>query len=75
MWRVTIQCSDDSWRIHSATFKAMAEKYAGNLLSSKKMAGDDRRVMSYQIEDVNDAEEFTDECMKLAGFTAMFESL
>jgi hypothetical protein len=75
MWRVTIQCSDDSWRIHGSTFKTIAEKYPTTLLSSRKMPGDDRRVMSYQIENVSDAEEFTDECLTLDGFTAIFESL
>ena len=75
MWCVTIQCSDDSWRIHGKTFKAIAERYPANLLSSKKMPGDGLRIMSYQVEEVNDAEEFTDECQKLAGFTAVFESL
>lgn len=75
MWRVTIQCSDDNWHIHATAFKTIAEKYPGTLLSSKKMPGDDRRIMSYQLEDVSDAEEFTEECQSLAGFTAMFESL
>ncbi len=75
MWCVTIQCSDDDWRVHGKAFKLFAEKYPGTLLSSKKMPGDDRRIMSYQIEDVNDAEEFTDESMKFSGFTAIFESL
>jgi hypothetical protein len=75
MWRVTIECSDDSWRIHGAAFKVMAEKYPNKLLSSRKMPGDNRRVMSYQLEAVSDAEEFTDECLTLDGFTAMFESL
>jgi hypothetical protein len=75
MWRVTIQCSDDSWRIHGKTFKAIAEKYPVTLLSSKQMPGGGLRIMSYQLEDVNDAEEFTDECQSLEGFTALFESL
>jgi hypothetical protein len=75
MWRVTIQCSDDSWRIHATAFKTIAAKYPSTLLSSRKMPGDDRRIMSYQIENVSDAEEFTDECLSLDGFTAMFESL
>jgi hypothetical protein len=75
MWRVTIQCSDDSWRVQAAAFKAIADKYSNTLLSSKKMPGDDRRIMSYQIEDVSEAEEFTEECQSLDGFTAMFESL
>jgi hypothetical protein len=75
MWRVTIQCSDDSWRIQGKAFKILAEKYPVTLLSSKKMPADDRRIMSYQIEDVSDAEEFTDACQSLTGFTALFESL
>ncbi len=75
MWRVTIECSEDSWRIHGKAFKTIAEKYPSTLLSSRKMPGDDRRLMSYQIEDVSDAEEFTDACLTLSGFTAMFESL
>ncbi len=75
MWRVTIQCSDDSWRIHGESFKTIVEKYPATLLSSKKMPGDDRRIMSYQLEAVSDAEEFTDDCQSLAGFIALFESL
>lgn len=75
MWKVTIQCSDDSWRIQANAFKAIAAKYPGTLISSKKMPGDDRRIMSYQLENVSDAEEFTEECLTLDGFTAMFESL
>jgi hypothetical protein len=75
MWRVTIQCSDDSWRIHGKTFKTIAEKYPATLLSSKQMPGGGIRLMSYQLEDVSDAEEFTDECQNLEGFTALFESL
>jgi hypothetical protein len=75
MWRVTIQCSDDTWRVQANAFKAIAEKYPGTLLSSKKMPGDDRRIMAYQIEDVSDAEAFAEECLSLEGFTAMFESL
>ncbi len=75
MWKVTIQCSDDSWRIQGAAFKEIAAKYPVTLISSKKMPGDDRRIMSYQIEDVSDAEEFTEECLKMPGFIAMFESL
>lgn len=75
MWRVTIQCSDDSWKIQGAAFKAIAEKYPSTLLSSKKMPGDDRRIMSYQVEDVSDADNFAIECQGLVGFTALFESL
>jgi hypothetical protein len=75
MWRVTIQCSDYSWRIHGKAFKIIAEKYPVTLISSKKMPEDDRRIMSYQLEEVSDAEEFTDTCQSFAGFTALFESL
>jgi hypothetical protein len=75
MWRITIECSAEDWGINSKVFKDTAAKYPSTLLSSKKMHGDDRRIMEYQIEDVNDAEEFTEECTKIAGFTAVFESL
>ena len=75
MWCVTIQCSDDSWRIYGKIFKVVAEKYPATLLSSKKMPGDGLRIMCYQLEEVNDAEEFTEECQSLGGFTAVFESL
>lgn len=75
MWRVTIQCSDDSWRVQGATFKIIADKYPATLLSSKKMPGDDRRIMAYQLEDVSDAESFAEECSVLEGFVATFESL
>ena len=75
MWKVTIQCSDESWRIQATAFKAIAEKYPATLISSKKMPGDDRRIMSYQLENVSDAEEFTEECLTLDGLSAMFESL
>jgi hypothetical protein len=75
VWQVTIQCSDNSWRLHSTAFKAIAASYPGTLLSSKKMPGDDRRIMSYQLTDVSDAEEFTAACLGIEGFTALFESL
>jgi hypothetical protein len=75
MWRVTIQCSDDSWRVQGAAFKLIADKYPATLLSSKKMPGDDRRIMSYQIEDVSDAEAFAEECSSMDGFMGVFESL
>jgi hypothetical protein len=75
VWCVTIQCSDDDWRINGKAFKLLAEKYPGTLISSKKMPSDDRRIMSYRIEDVNDAEEFTEASMELDGFMAIFESL
>lgn len=75
MWRVTINCSAESWELNSKAFNAIAEKYGGTVIGSKKMKGDGQRIMDYQIEDVNDAEEFVGECMTLPGFTAFFESL
>lgn len=75
MWRVTIQCSAESWTLHSKAFKAIADKYPGTPLSSKKMKGDGQRIMEYQLENVNDAEDFMEECLTLDGFTASFESL
>jgi hypothetical protein len=75
MWRITINCSADDWRISGTAFKDLAAKYPTTLLSSKKMHGDERRIMEYQIENVSDAEDFTEECMTIAGFTAIFESL
>ena len=75
MWRVKIECSAEDWGMNSKTFKDIAAKYPSTLLSSKKMYGDDRRIVEYQIEDVNDAEEFTEECAAINGFTAIFESL
>jgi hypothetical protein len=75
MWKVTIQCSADSWRDHAAAFKAIAARYATTALSSKKMKGDERRIMEYELENVNDAEEFIESCMTLSGFTGTFEAL
>ncbi|MBW4657167.1 MAG: hypothetical protein KME15_00700 [Drouetiella hepatica Uher 2000/2452] len=75
MWRVIIQCSAESWRHHAEAFKAIAAKYPGTPIASKKMKGDERRIMEYQLENVGDAEEFIDECLTLEGFTATFESL
>lgn len=74
MWLLTINCSAASWEIHSKAFKAIAAKYPGTPLSSKKMKGDGQRIMEYQLEDVNDVEEFMGECLTLDGFTATFES-
>jgi hypothetical protein len=75
MWRVTINCSAESWGSQGTAFKAIAEKYQGQPISSKKMKDDERRIMEYQIEDVSDAEEFVAACMTLSGFTAFFEAL
>ncbi|MEP0777176.1 hypothetical protein NDI39_06060 [Microcoleus sp. ZQ-A2] len=75
MWRVIIQCSAESWLNSATAFKAIAAKYPATLLSSIMMRADERRIMEYQLENVNDTEEFVEECMTLDGFTAMFESL
>lgn len=75
MWRVTIQCSADSWSQFGAAFKTIAEQYEGKPISSKKMKDDGRRIMEYQLEDVSEAEEFAEACLNLEGFTAFFESM
>lgn len=75
MWRVIIQCSAASWRNHAADFNAIAAQYPGKPISSKKMRDDERRIMEYEIENVGDAEEFTEACAALDGFTATFEAL
>jgi hypothetical protein len=75
MWKVTIQCSAESWRDHATAFKAIAARYPSTPLSSKKMKGDERRIMEYELENVNDAEEFIESCMTLSGFTGEFEAL
>lgn len=56
-------------------FKAIAVKYAGIPISSKKMQGDERRIMEYQIENVSDAEEFIEACAAFPEFIGTFESL
>ncbi|MBE9185544.1 hypothetical protein IQ270_12765 [Microcoleus sp. LEGE 07076] len=75
MWRLIINCSAASWDMNSKAFKALAEKYPATPLSSKKMKGDGQRIMEYQLENVNDVEDFMEECLTLDGFTASFESL
>ena len=75
MWCVTIECSAEDWQINGKAFKELITKYPATLLSSKKMHGDKRRIMAYQIENVSDAEDLTEECLTLAGFKSMFESL
>lgn len=74
MWLVTITCSTDAWKRLSTDFLAMADKYQGTCVSSKKTP-DDKRFMEYKIEDVGDAEAFESECQNLEGFTAQLESL
>lgn len=75
MWRVIIQCSAESWRTYAKAFNAIADKYPGTPIGSKKMKDDERRIMEYQFENVSDVEDFMEECMTLDGFTATFESL
>jgi hypothetical protein len=75
MWCVTIECSAEDWSTQGKIFKELVTKYPATLLSSKKMHGDERRIMAYQIENVSDAEDLTEECLTLAGFKAIFESL
>jgi hypothetical protein len=75
MWRVIVQCSAESWRTHAKAFKAIAEDYPGTPIASKKMKEDERRIMDYQFEMVNDAEEFVEACLELDGFSASFEAL
>jgi hypothetical protein len=75
MWKVTIQCSAESWSEHAEAFKAIAAQYSSTPLSSKKMKGDERRIMEYELENVDDAEEFIERCTALHGFTGTFEAL
>ncbi|NJR50229.1 MAG: hypothetical protein HC780_12335 [Leptolyngbyaceae cyanobacterium CSU_1_3] len=75
MWRVIVSCSADNWRTSATAFNAIVSKYNAKSLSSKKMKDDERRIMEFQIEAVDDAESFQDECMTLEGFTAQFEAL
>lgn len=75
MWRVIIQCTAESWRNNATAFNTIAAKYPSNLIGSKKMKNDERRIMEYQLENVSDAEEFMEECIILDGFTATFEAL
>jgi hypothetical protein len=75
MWKVTIQCSAESWGEHSTGFKAIVAQYTNTPLSSKKMKGDARRIMEFELENVNDAEEFIEKSMTLNGFMGTFEAL
>jgi hypothetical protein len=36
---------------------------------------DGKRIMSYKIEDISEAEAFAEECTKFVGFTGDFASL
>ncbi len=75
MWLLIIKCSAENWTLNSKVFKVIADKYPATPLSSKKMKGDGERIMEYKLENVNDVEDFMDECLTLEGFTATFESL
>lgn len=75
MWLVTIYCSAESWRKDASAFNAIVAKYAAKPLSTKKMKDDERRVMTFELDDVSDAEALQEECMTLDGFIAQFESL
>jgi hypothetical protein len=75
MWRVIVQCSAEGWRIYAKDFKAIAAQYGAVSLSSRKMKDDERRIMEFQLETVDDAEEFQEQCNALEGFTALFEAL
>ncbi|MBD2339482.1 hypothetical protein H6G64_21145 [Calothrix sp. FACHB-156] len=74
MWQVNITCSGQAWKIYGSEFKALADKYSGVCITSKKMP-DGQRIMVYKIEDVSDAEAFVEECQQFVGFTSDFESL
>ncbi|MBW4564865.1 MAG: hypothetical protein KME32_27835 [Mojavia pulchra JT2-VF2] len=74
MWQVNISCSEEAWKLSGAEFKALADKYQGDCITSKKMP-DGRRIMGYKIDDVSDAESFQEECQRFSGFIADFESL
>lgn len=74
MWLVNITCSNDAWKRYATEFTAIADKYQGTCVSSKKMP-DGTRLMQFKIEDVSDAEAFQGDCASFAGFTADFESV
>jgi hypothetical protein len=75
MWLVTIYCSAESWRKNANTFNTILSRYTVKPLSTKKMKEDERRIMTFEVEDVGDAEAFQDESMTLDGFTAQFEAM
>jgi hypothetical protein len=52
----------------------MVGNYQAELIGSKKMP-DGKRIMSYKIEDVSEAESFQEECTKFVGFISDFEAL
>jgi hypothetical protein len=52
----------------------MVENYQAELIGSKKMP-DGKRIMSYKIEDVSEAEAFQEQCTNFIGFISDFEAL
>jgi hypothetical protein len=74
MWQVNITCSEEAWKRYATEFKAVAEKYECEVLTSKKKP-DGTRIMAYKLTDVSDAEAFQEDCANFTGFTSDFESL
>lgn len=74
MWRVNITCDGEAWKVYGVEFKKMVVNYQAELIGSKKMP-DGKRIMSYKIEDVSEAESFQGECTKFVGFISDFEAL
>jgi hypothetical protein len=74
MWRINITCDGEAWKVYGVEFKKMVEKYQCELIGSKKMP-DGKRIMSYKMEDVSEAEAFQEECTKFIGFISDFEAL
>ena len=74
MWQVNITCDGEAWKVYGVEFKKMVVNYQAELIGSKKMP-DGKRIMSYKIEDVSEAESFQEECTKFVGFIYDFEAL
>ncbi|MFN5893621.1 MAG: hypothetical protein ACK45Z_13460, partial [Dolichospermum sp.] len=71
---LNIYCDYQSWKLSVFEFNKIEENYKGELMGSKKMP-DGKRIMSYKIEDISEAEAFAEECTKFVGFTGYFASL
>jgi hypothetical protein len=69
-----ITCDGEAWKVYGAEFKKMVENYQAELIGSKKMP-DGKRIMSYKIEDVSEAEAFQEQCTNFIGFISDFEAL
>ena len=74
MWQVNITCDGEAWKVYGVEFKKMVGNYQAELIGSKKMP-DGKRIMSYKIEDISEAEAFQEQCTKFIGFVADFEAL